>query len=217
MPQRNRWERRRKRSSLRALCSIHFSTPLLDGSRCPVSLRSKSHRTAPNSPRRHPQLTLIDARSVAPCSVDPWHSRTAHHPLLFYASMASMTALVAPPLLRFGLGLRRRRAGRLTYWFHPGDTGADGAARPAIVFWHGIGVGLAPYEPPLPSPLPSLAPAACAARPTRVVSSAQSRSSTARATAPTLSVEDGRGGEVVGTHPPALRQLYTWGTPRLTL
>ena len=83
-------------------------------------------------------------------SVDPFFHRTASHPLAFYVVMSMMTRFAAPLVLRGALGFRRRRAGRINYWWHPGTGGGAGTAadeghRCPILFWHGIGVGLAPY------------------------------------------------------------------------
>ena len=71
-------------------------------------------------------------------SIDPWYERTTAHPLLLYASVSLLEHVAAPIVMHYSLGFQRYRQGRVNYWHLPGN------GHP-ILFFHGIGVGLAPY------------------------------------------------------------------------
>ena len=78
-------------------------------------------------------------------SMDPYWHNTTNHPLLFYAVFTVAVDVVAPWILTRKLGFTRRRAGRISYYFHPGNSSASQGDKRPIFFWHGIGIGLAPY------------------------------------------------------------------------
>ena len=78
-------------------------------------------------------------------SIDPWYERTTAHPLLLYASVSLMEHVAAPFVMYYSLGFQRYQQGRVHYWHHPGNGGDLGDGTHPILFFHGIGVGLAPY------------------------------------------------------------------------
>ena len=71
-------------------------------------------------------------------SIDPWYNRTTAHPLLFYAGVSLVEHVASPIVMRNMLGFERRVECNVGYWYFSGE------GEP-ILFFHGIGVGLAPY------------------------------------------------------------------------
>lgn len=86
--------------------------------------------------RRLSKSTGLPARSMAPV-VDPVEAR--QHPLLMYAVLAVVRRSYRRKL--FELGFRRTVTKHMAYWVRPGTA----KGKTALVFAHGIGVGLAPY------------------------------------------------------------------------
>jgi pimeloyl-ACP methyl ester carboxylesterase len=88
-------------------------------------------------------------------SIDPWYPRTAAHPLLFYTIVGIIEHVAAPIVMRNILGFTRHVEGKIGYWYYPERNKVTGAfidrndvvntTLPPILFFHGIGVGLAPY------------------------------------------------------------------------
>ena len=82
-------------------------------------------------------------------SMDPYWHNTTNHPLMFYAVFTIAVDVVAPWVLVRKLGFVRRTAGRIKYYYHPGRRRRSSAKSPVdrrpVLFWHGIGIGLAPY------------------------------------------------------------------------
>jgi pimeloyl-ACP methyl ester carboxylesterase len=83
-------------------------------------------------------------------SMDPYWHNTTNHPLMFYAVFTLAVDVVAPWILVSKLGFVRRNAGRIKYYYHPGrrrssTSGSSPIDRRPVLFWHGIGIGLAPY------------------------------------------------------------------------
>ena len=83
-------------------------------------------------------------------SVDSFFSFVRPHPLVFYLTMDVLQHVLAPLALR-SMGFRRMHTDRICYWIRcsRGDRSLGGAPdnppRPAILFLHGIGVGLITY------------------------------------------------------------------------
>jgi pimeloyl-ACP methyl ester carboxylesterase len=91
-------------------------------------------------------------------SIDPWFDRTTSHPLIFYVGVGFIEYVAAPIVMRYLLGFRLHQKGRQRYWYHDGgnddcsnggsssrSSGDGRGSNNPIVFFHGIGVGLAPY------------------------------------------------------------------------
>ena len=77
-------------------------------------------------------------------NLDPPSLTMQARPLLYYF-LSDVVSAVTATIMR-ARGFRRHREGKLSYWFHPGDTVGDVAAGVSpIVFVHGVGLGLAPY------------------------------------------------------------------------
>ena len=82
--------------------------------------------------------------SAMTLNLDPPSLTMQARPLLYYF-LSDVVSAVTATIMRVR-GFRRHREGKLSYWFHPGDTvGGVAAGVSPIVFVHGVGLGLAPY------------------------------------------------------------------------
>ena len=108
---------------------------------------------APELAQLEDMVRLVEERAGA---LEPGHDASArvlkftdepvvgqHRPLLMYAVTDTLFQSVLAPLAMSRAGYRRARATNgLVHWFRPGARGD----LPPIVFIHGIGVGILPYQ-----------------------------------------------------------------------